>query len=72
VVARRGGIDPWHRYDMSMSEFIYRMLTDHDFEPFTVADTTARPFLLPEGVQITTADEWNAWANPPTTAPSHD
>lgn len=48
---------------MSMSEFIYRMLTDHDFEPFTVAATTARPFVLPEGVQITTAAEWNAWAN---------
>jgi hypothetical protein len=63
VVARTDGAEPWHRYDMSMSEFIYHLLTDHDFKPFTVAATTARPFLLPEGVQITTVKEWNAWAN---------
>ncbi|WP_426513263.1 SMI1/KNR4 family protein [Dactylosporangium sp. McL0621] len=63
VVARKDGIEPWHRYDMSMSEFIHHMLTDHGFEPFTVAATTARPFLLPEGVQIATVEEWNAWAN---------
>ncbi|GIH20575.1 SMI1/KNR4 family protein [Rugosimonospora africana] len=63
VVARKDGIEPWNRYDLSMSEFVYHMLTDHDFEPFTVAATTARPFMLPEGVQISTAEEWNAWAN---------
>ncbi|WP_203863152.1 SMI1/KNR4 family protein, partial [Plantactinospora mayteni] len=54
VVARKDGIEPWYRYDMSMSEFIYHMLTDPDFKPFTVAATTVRPFVLPEGVQITT------------------
>jgi hypothetical protein len=70
VVARKDGIEPWHRYDMSVSEFIYRMLTDHDFKPFTVADTTAKPFLLPEGVWITTAEEWNAWANPTDDSPT--
>lgn len=72
VVARKDGADPWHRYDVSMSEFIYHMLTDHDFMPFTVAATTVRPFLLPEGVQITTVEEWNALANRTDGSPRHN
>ncbi|MEV6843619.1 hypothetical protein [Actinoplanes sp. NPDC051411] len=63
VVARKDGVDPWHRYEMTMSEFTFRMLTDRDFTPFTVAGWSERPFVIPEGVEINTAEEWNAWAN---------
>jgi hypothetical protein len=63
VCARNDADDPWHRYEMTRSESHFRMLTDPDFTPFSVAGTTARPFILPEGVQITTVEEWNAWAN---------
>ncbi|MEV0777342.1 SMI1/KNR4 family protein [Streptomyces sp. NPDC050433] len=27
----------WHRYDMSTSEFLYRVLSDADFQPFGIA-----------------------------------
>ena len=63
LVARRDGIEPWHEYRIGMSELIHRMLTDHDFTPFTVAHTTTTPFILPETEDITTAEQWNARAH---------
>lgn len=37
----------WHRYDMSTSEFLYRILADFDFQPFGIAqyslDATFNP-----------------------------
>ncbi|MFE1437331.1 SMI1/KNR4 family protein [Streptomyces sp. NPDC058739] len=37
VLARSDDGDTWHRYDMSTSEFLYRILADTDFEPFGIA-----------------------------------
>ncbi|MEU8239141.1 hypothetical protein AB0C07_12915 [Actinoplanes missouriensis] len=62
VVARRDGLEPWHRYEIGVAEFLHRMLTDDGFTPFTVAGTASRSFVLPEGVMITSAEEWNFWA----------
>ncbi|WP_306191737.1 SMI1/KNR4 family protein [Streptomyces sp. MK5] len=36
VLARAGDIDQWHTFDMSTSEFLYRVLADTDFRPFGV------------------------------------
>jgi hypothetical protein len=63
IVARKSGIDPWRRYDISLAEFVYRVLTDHDFKPFSVAYATTTPFILPPGVTISSEEEWNAWAH---------
>lgn len=43
VVAREDPLEPFHRLDMSASEFIYRVLTDRGFRPFTVAHKIQRP-----------------------------
>lgn len=37
ILARAGDIDQWHTFDMSTSEFLYRVLTDTDFRPFGIA-----------------------------------
>ncbi|MEU4564278.1 hypothetical protein AB0F72_38345 [Actinoplanes sp. NPDC023936] len=62
VVARKDSLEPWHRYDIGVAEFLHRMLTEHDFTPFTVAGTVSTLFVLPEGVTITSPEEWNFWA----------
>ncbi|MEH0821497.1 MULTISPECIES: hypothetical protein [unclassified Micromonospora] len=64
VVAQKGSGDPWHRFDMSMTEFIYRMIADPEFEPFTVADRSRRAFYLPYGQTISSGEEWDALTNP--------
>ncbi len=37
VLARSNDVGAWHRYDMSTSEFLYRVLADADFRPFGFA-----------------------------------
>ncbi|GAA2461980.1 SMI1/KNR4 family protein [Streptomyces lavendulocolor] len=37
VLARSHDGGPWHWYDMSTSEFLYRVLADADFQPFGIA-----------------------------------
>ncbi|TWG19714.1 hypothetical protein FHU34_115100 [Micromonospora taraxaci] len=64
VAAQKGGGDPWHLFDMSTTEFIYRMIADPEFEPFTVADRSRRAFYLPHGQTISSAAEWDALTNP--------
>lgn len=60
VVAQKLGGEPWHRFDMSTTEFIYRVIDDPEFKPFTVADPPRRPFYLPRGQTISSAEEWDA------------
>jgi hypothetical protein len=44
VVARTDPLEEWHRFDMTTSEFIYRVLTDREFRPFSIARKVERPF----------------------------
>lgn len=37
----------WHRYAMSTSEFLYRVLSDADFQPFGVAQYALNPTFEP-------------------------
>ncbi|WP_225821467.1 SMI1/KNR4 family protein [Streptomyces naphthomycinicus] len=37
LLARSHDIDGWDRYDMSTSEFLYRVLADADFQPYGIA-----------------------------------
>jgi hypothetical protein len=37
ILARGGDMDQWHSFDMSTSEFLYRVLTDTAFRPFGIA-----------------------------------
>ncbi|MEV6175749.1 SMI1/KNR4 family protein [Streptomyces sp. NPDC052015] len=37
ILARSDDGGPWDRYDMSTSEFLYRVLADADFQPFGIA-----------------------------------
>ena len=37
----------WHRYDMSTSEFLYRILADADFQPFGIARYALDPTFGP-------------------------
>ncbi|MEU4964566.1 SMI1/KNR4 family protein [Streptomyces smyrnaeus] len=37
LLARSHDGGPWHRYDMSTSEFLYRVLADAEFRPFGIA-----------------------------------
>ncbi|MEU5241978.1 hypothetical protein ACH4UR_26455 [Streptomyces lydicus] len=47
VLARAHDVGGWHRFDISTSEFLYRVLADADFQPFGIAqydlDTTFTP-----------------------------
>lgn len=65
VVARWDGTEPWHQLDMSTAEFVYRVIADPAFKPFTVADPPRRPFYLPHwGPFPTSAEDWNALTDP--------
>ncbi|MFI5488465.1 hypothetical protein [Micromonospora echinaurantiaca] len=64
VVAQKYGGDPWHRFDMPTTEFIYRMIADPEFTPFTVAEPARRAFYLPYWQTISNAEEWNALTDP--------
>ncbi|MGW4984665.1 SMI1/KNR4 family protein [Streptomyces mirabilis] len=47
VLARSNDVCGWHQYDMSTSEFLYRILADADFQPFGITQydlgTTFKP-----------------------------
>ncbi|MEV0158026.1 hypothetical protein AB0H57_30590 [Micromonospora sp. NPDC050686] len=45
VVARQAFDEPWHQFDMSTAEFVYDVMADPEFKPFTVADTAAAVLL---------------------------
>ncbi|MEU8298773.1 hypothetical protein AB0C04_16010 [Micromonospora sp. NPDC048909] len=65
VVARWDGIEPWHQYDMSTAEFVYRVIADPEFKPFTVAEPPRRPFYLPYwGPFPLSVEEWLALTDP--------
>ncbi|MFC3500126.1 hypothetical protein ACFOOK_03980 [Micromonospora krabiensis] len=64
VVARKDPLQPWHRFEMSTTEFVYRLIADPEFKPFTVADPPRRAFFLPAGQTISSAEEWEALTNP--------
>ena len=42
-VLARAESDPWHRYDMSMSEFLYRSLMDQEFDWYSSSSFEDRP-----------------------------
>ncbi|PWR05563.1 hypothetical protein DKT68_26645 [Micromonospora acroterricola] len=64
VVARREA-DPWRQFDMSTAEFVYRVIADPAFKPFTVADPPRRPFYLPHwGPFPMSTDDWDALTDP--------
>lgn len=44
VVAREDPLEPFQRFDMTASEFIYRVLTEADFSPFSAAAAIETPF----------------------------
>ncbi|MGC4747629.1 hypothetical protein ACLQ28_18535 [Micromonospora sp. DT201] len=64
VIARKDPLESWHRFDVSTTEFVYRLLADPEFTPFTVADPPRRAFYLPAGQTISSAEEWDALASP--------
>lgn len=55
--------EEWHRLDMTASEVVCRVITDPEFQPFTVADPPRRPFYLPAGQNVS-VEEWNALSAP--------
>ena len=66
VLARTDAHEEWHRFDMTASEVVYRVIADPEFKPFTVADPPRRPFYLPAGHDLS-VEEWNR-----LTAPDRD
>lgn len=62
VVAQEDPMEPWHRYEMGTSEFVYRVMTDGSFVPFSVAALAPRPSILAEGESIDTDGQWQARA----------
>jgi hypothetical protein len=47
IVTRGRGYREWHRLDMSTPEFIYRVVADPEFEPFSIAALMPEPFFAP-------------------------
>jgi hypothetical protein len=44
VVARVDPLEPFHRFDMTASEFVYRVLTEVEFSAFSVAAAIETPY----------------------------
>ncbi|THA69390.1 hypothetical protein E6R60_30860 [Streptomyces sp. A0642] len=44
VIARVDPLEPFQRFDTSASEFVYRVLTETEFEPFGVAEAIPSPY----------------------------
>ncbi|MFP3987924.1 hypothetical protein U9R90_10550 [Streptomyces sp. E11-3] len=44
VVARVDPLEPFQRFDMTASEFVYRLLTEAEFSAFSVAGTIETPY----------------------------
>ncbi|MCL8010733.1 hypothetical protein [Streptomyces sp. AS02] len=49
IVARTDPLEELHRFDVSTSEFICRVLTDRDFRPFSVASKVKSLYFEPYG-----------------------
>ncbi|RAO43728.1 hypothetical protein PSN01_05897 [Micromonospora saelicesensis] len=65
VIARHDPPHPWHRFDMSVTEFVYRMLADPELESFSMVTPTWRPFYLPYWQPFpSTPEEWEALGDP--------
>ncbi|MER7891664.1 hypothetical protein ABTX15_17730 [Micromonospora sp. NPDC094482] len=65
MVARHDPPHPWHRFDMPMTEFVYRMLADPELASFSMVTPAWRPFYLPYWQPFpTTAEEWDALSEP--------
>ncbi|MFE0653962.1 hypothetical protein ACFVZH_35935 [Streptomyces sp. NPDC059534] len=47
IVTRGRGYREWHQVDMSTPEFIYRVVADPQFEPFSIAAVVPEPFFAP-------------------------
>ncbi|MFG2353686.1 hypothetical protein [Streptomyces sp. NPDC048521] len=47
VLAKMEDAEDWDRYEMTATEFLYRILTDPGFRPYTVADSVPEPFFEP-------------------------
>jgi hypothetical protein len=47
VFAKMEDSEDWDRYEMTATEFLYRILTDPGFRPYTVADAVPEPFFEP-------------------------
>lgn len=47
ILASMEDAENWHRYEMTTTEFLYRILTDPGFRPYTVADSVPEPFFEP-------------------------
>ncbi|OKI58013.1 hypothetical protein A6A27_07190 [Micromonospora sp. CB01531] len=61
VISRKESGEPWHRFDMPTAEFIYRMIADPEFKPFTIANPPRRAFYLPYWAPYPpSAEEWEA------------
>lgn len=46
-IVTRGNPYSWHEVNMSTSEFVYRVLTDPEFEPFSIARLMPEPAFYP-------------------------
>ncbi|MFI6932950.1 hypothetical protein [Streptomyces sp. NPDC050287] len=47
IVTRGRGYREWRQLDMSTPEFIYRVVADPEFEPFSIAALVPEPFFAP-------------------------
>ncbi|MFF3463903.1 hypothetical protein ACWCQN_39705 [Streptomyces sp. NPDC001984] len=47
VLAKMEDAENWDRYEMTATEFLYRILTDPRFWPYSVADSVPEPFFEP-------------------------
>ncbi|MFD6417941.1 SMI1/KNR4 family protein [Streptomyces sp. NPDC060194] len=47
ILVRSHDAGPWHRYDISTSEFLYRVLADTDLKPFGIARYNLEPTFEP-------------------------
>ncbi|MFD4582553.1 hypothetical protein ACFWOY_10010 [Streptomyces sp. NPDC058423] len=48
-IVTQGDPYPWHEVNMSTSEFVYRVLADPEFEPFSIARLFPQPDFYPMG-----------------------
>lgn len=46
-ILARGDVSEWCKYEMSTSEFLYRVLADKDFKPFGIAEYGLDPTFQP-------------------------
>ncbi|MFG3505310.1 SMI1/KNR4 family protein [Streptomyces sp. NPDC047821] len=46
-ILARGDVGEWYSYEMSTSEFLYRVLADEEFKPFGIAEYGLDPMFQP-------------------------